>query len=104
MPTPARGEVWMVDLGLAQKVRPAVILSVGYSETDRALITVIPHTTKPRGSEFEIVVPVAFLSRGAFVAQSVTTIPVKWALRRIGQLAGEELSLVEDGVRRWLNL
>jgi mRNA-degrading endonuclease toxin of MazEF toxin-antitoxin module len=40
---PHRGEVWLVDLGLAQKIRPALILSTAYSDTDRALITVISH-------------------------------------------------------------
>jgi len=43
---PRRGEVWIVDLGLAQKTRPALILSEAYSDEDRALITVISHTTK----------------------------------------------------------
>ena len=99
MPTPARGEVWMVDLGLAQKVRPAVILSIAYSDIDRALVTVVPHSTKPRGSDFEIPVSVSFLKPGAFVVQGVTTIPVKWALRRIGQLSREQLSSIEDAVR-----
>ena len=27
---PRRGEVWLVDLGLAQKIRPALILSNAY--------------------------------------------------------------------------
>jgi hypothetical protein len=27
-----RGEIWLVDLGMAQKVRPAVVLSVAYLE------------------------------------------------------------------------
>ncbi|HEX7788451.1 MAG TPA: type II toxin-antitoxin system PemK/MazF family toxin, partial [Methylomirabilota bacterium] len=28
MAAPGRGEVWLVDLGLAAKVRPALVLSV----------------------------------------------------------------------------
>ena len=44
MRSPARGEVWLVDLGLAAKVRPALVLSVPVDETDRALTTGIPHT------------------------------------------------------------
>ena len=51
---PRRGEVWMVDLGMAQKTRPALILSIVSSDEDRALITVVPHTTTLRGSKFEI--------------------------------------------------
>ena len=101
---PRRGEVWMVDLGMAQKTRPALILSIGYSDDDRALVTVVSHTTSLRGSEFEISVPVPFLKLGAFTVQSLTTIPTRWALRRLGQLATEQLVPVEEGVRRWLGL
>ena len=63
---PRRGEVWVVDLGLAQKVRPALILNVPYQDADRALITVVSHSTALRGSEFEVAVDVPFLKRGAF--------------------------------------
>ena len=54
---PERGEVWQVDFGLTQKVRPALVVSVPYSDSDRALIGVIPHTTAMRGSQFEVPVP-----------------------------------------------
>ena len=101
---PQRGEVWMVDLGLAQKTRPALILSEPYSDKDRALITVISHTTKLRGSKFELPVSAPFLKPGAFVVQSVTTIPAKLALRRLGRLSNDYLRMIEDGVRRWLRL
>ena len=36
--TPSRGEVWLFDLGMAEKVRPALVVSVGYGDADRALI------------------------------------------------------------------
>jgi len=101
---PERGEVWMVDLGMAQKTRPALILSIGYSDDDRALVTVVSHTTTLRGSGFEIAVPAPFLKPGAFMVQSITTIPTRWALHRLGRLTTEHLASVEDGVRRWLGL
>jgi len=101
---PRRGEVWVVDLGLAQKTRPALILSTAYSDEDRALITVVAHTTKLRSSKFEASVSVPFLKPGAFVVQSITTIPAKLALRRLGTISAEQLKLIEDGVRRWLAL
>jgi hypothetical protein len=41
---PRRGEVWLVDLGMIEKVRPALILSGPCGENDRDIITVIPHT------------------------------------------------------------
>ena len=101
---PRRGEVWLVDLGMAQKTRPAVILNVPYGDTDRVVVTVVSHTTSLRESPFEIVVPVPFLREGAFAVQSVTTIPAKHALRRLGTLTAVQLAPIEEGVRQWLGL
>ena len=101
---PRRGEGWLADLGMAQKTRPAVILSVPHGDTDRVIVTVISHTTSLRGSPFEIAVPVPFLREGAFAVQSVTTIPVRHALRRLGSLTPEQLAPIEQGVRLWLGL
>jgi mRNA interferase MazF len=94
---PHRGEVWMVDLGMAQKTRPALILNIDYSDEDRALVTVVSHSTTLRGSQFEISVPVPFLETGAFMVQSVTTIPSRWALRRLGRLTPEQLESLSLG-------
>jgi mRNA interferase MazF len=64
MPTPQRGEVWLVDLGMTAKVRPAGVLSVPADDIDRALATLVPHTTSPRQSRFEIAASVPFLRAG----------------------------------------
>ena len=101
---PKRGEVWLVDLGLAQKTRPAVVLNVPYGDADRVVVTVVSHTTSLRSSPFEIAVRVPFLREGAFAVQSVTTIPTRHALRYIGHLSPEQLAPIEDGVRAWLGL
>ncbi len=55
---PKRGEVWQVDFGITQKVRPALVISIPYADEDRALIGVIPHFTSTRGSRFEVAVPI----------------------------------------------
>jgi mRNA interferase MazF len=34
-----RGEVWLIDLGLAAKTRPAVILSVPFQDNEKAVVT-----------------------------------------------------------------
>lgn len=52
--TAARGEFWLVDLGMAAKVRPALVVSVPADDADRALVTIVPHTTSLRASRFEI--------------------------------------------------
>ena len=48
MKPPVRGEVWRVDLGLAAKVRPALVLSIPPTDIERALVTLVPHTTSLR--------------------------------------------------------
>src|SRR2546430_6582354 len=59
-------EIWMVDLGMAAKVRPCLVISIGATEQDRALATVVPHTTSTRNSRFEVKLKVSFLREGAF--------------------------------------
>ena len=68
MNAPQRGEVWLVDLGMAAKVRPAVVISVPADDRDRALATLVPHTTSARSSRFEVAVGVPFLRAGVFDA------------------------------------
>jgi mRNA interferase MazF len=34
-----RGEIWMIDLGLAAKVRPCLVLSVAFRDDERAVVT-----------------------------------------------------------------
>src|SRR5947209_5226806 len=75
MKPPQRGEIWLVDLGLAAKVRPALVMSVPPSQSDRALVTLVPHTTSLRGSRFEVPFQVPFLRPGGFNAQGLITIP-----------------------------
>lgn len=102
--TPVRGEVWLFDLGMAEKVRPALVLSVSFGDRDRALITIVPHTTTLRGSEYEIAIPAAFLKPGAFLAQNIATYPTVRAIRRLGVLKKEQVDQISAGVLRWLGL
>lgn len=75
MNSPNRGEVWLVDLGFAAKIRPCLVLSVPALDEDRPLVTVVPHTTSQRRSRFEIEVKTSFLKKGAFDSQNLVTIP-----------------------------
>lgn len=104
MKAPARGEVWIVDLGLAAKVRPAVVLSVPPNDAERALVTLVPHTTSLRGSRFEVATKVAFLKPGAFDAQGLVTVPFPRLVRPIGHLKPHELAEVERAVCSWLGI
>ena len=100
--TPARGEVWLFDLGMAGKVRPALVVSVAYGDLDRALVTIVPHTTSQRGSQYEIAVGVVFLKPGAFLVQNVATYPNVRAIRKLGALNKEQFNVVFAGLLRWL--
>ena len=104
MKSPQRGEVWLVDLGMAAKVRPALAISVPADDIDRALVTLVPHTTSPRSSRFEVVVTVPFLRAGVFDAQNLITVPHAKLVRVLGKLSGVQLSSIERAVCLWLGL
>ena len=104
MATPSRGEVWLVDLGMAAKTRPCCVLSVRVADTERALATAIPHTTSARGTRFEVAVTSSFLRAGAFDAQNLVTVPHAKYLRRLGNLDDVQLEALENAVRQWLGL
>jgi mRNA interferase MazF len=101
---PTRGEVWLFDLGMAAKTRPVLIVSVAYSDADRAIVTVVPHTTQLRGSPFEIALHAPFLRPGAFLVQGISTYPKAWAIRKIGALTRDQMAMVMAGLRDWLGL
>ncbi len=104
MTRPERGEVWMVDLGLAAKVRPCLVLSIPIADEDRALVTLVPHTTSSRGSRFEVDAEVKFLRQGVFDAQNIITIPRSNLMRKLGKLSIRQMSDIEASVRSWLGL
>jgi mRNA interferase MazF len=104
MADPQRGEVWLVDLGLVAKVRPCLVVSVPIQEEDRALLTVLAHTTSPRGSRFEVRSSPPFLRSGVFDAQNIVTIPHAKLLRRLGRLSDNQFREVEKALSLWLGL
>lgn len=73
-----------MDLGLAAKIRPCLVLGVPTADEDRALVTVVPHTTSLRGTRFEVAASVRFLKSGAFDAQGIVTVPAVRLMRPLG--------------------
>ena len=99
----ARGEVWIVDLGMVAKIRPCLVLSIpSDDENDRVLTTLVPHTTSTRQSRFEIVIRTPFLKEGAFDTQNIITIPTIKLVRKLGKLTADQLSEVEVSIKHWL--
>ncbi|MGO9199587.1 MAG: hypothetical protein ACLQM8_03485 [Limisphaerales bacterium] len=50
MPFVDPGEVWMVDFGMAAKVRPALLLTGAPADDELDIVTVLLHTTALRGN------------------------------------------------------
>ena len=94
MPRPSPGEVWRVDLGLAAKVRPCLILSDHPADDELALMVVVPHTTAVRGNRWELAIPKPFLEPGVFHLQQVQPVSLPRLDRKLGALSPEEFKRV----------
>ena len=104
MPKARRGEIWRVDLGMAAKVRPVLILSVDYQDNERAVVTYVIRTTSLRGTQYEVAHQAVGMIPGAFDAQGLASIPDVKLERRLGAVDPETLQKVEDAVCAWLAL
>lgn len=104
MATPKRGEVWLIDLGYAGKRRPGLVMSVAFQDEDRAMVTIVSHTTSTRATPYEVPVNVRFLDSGAFDVQNVASISSAKIERKLGTLSNEQMELVENALRTWLGL
>jgi mRNA interferase MazF len=102
MPSANRSEVWLVDLGYVAKVRPCLALSILPNDSERAIVTLVVHTTSSRNSRFEVPSQVSFLKTGVFDAQNLVTIPTAKLLRRLGKLPADQMVAVENAVQSWL--
>lgn len=101
---PKRGEVWWADLGIAAKIRPVVVVSVAYSYGDYALITVVPHTTSPRGAAFEVDLTIPQLKHGAFNLQGILSVPPRVFERRVATLTSDQMARLEHGIKAWFGV
>jgi mRNA interferase MazF len=98
------GEIWRVDLGLAAKVRPALILSDYPADEDLALVVIVPHTTAVRGGRWEIGIDKPFLKPGVFHLQQIQPVPLVRFDARLGALTAEEFQIIAAALIRILNL
>ena len=102
MPVVKAGEVWMVDFGLAAKVRPALLLTGAPAEDELDVATTLLHTTALRGSRWELSIPKPFLKPGAFHLQQIQTVSTIKLERRLGALTEVEMNLVLDALAQRL--
>ena len=104
MPAINSGEVWMVDFGLAAKVRPALLLTGNPAAAELDLVTVLLHTTALRGNQWELSIPKPFLKPGAFHLQQIQSVSTVKLERRLGVLTEAEMNQVLDALAERLNI
>ena len=104
MPKASRGELWIADLGFVAKTRPVLIMSVGYRDDERAVVTCVIRTTSVRGTQYEVPHHSRGMPDGAFDAQGIASIPEVKLERRLGEVDAATLARVEKAVRSWLAL
>jgi mRNA interferase MazF len=100
------GEVWLVDFGLAAKVRPVVVLSVPQLTNARALLVVAPLTSQLRGlrGEVDIGNPRWLPKRSAVNVQGLASIDHSALEKKLGKLSQEQFEDVKAALRELLDL
>jgi len=98
------GDVWLVDLGMAGKVRPCLLLTGYPADDELALVTILPHTTALRGNQCEVSIPKPFLKKGAFHLQQIQSVPTARVLRHLGTLTAEEFAAMREQLAARLGL
>ena len=104
MPDARHGEIWTVDLGMAAKVRPCLLLTDFPEDNELALISVMPHTTSLRENRWELTIPKPFLKPGAFHLQQIQSVSVARLVRRLGAVTDNEWRQVQDKLRARFSL
>jgi mRNA interferase MazF len=94
---PRHGEVWLVDMGLAAKTRPAVVLIADQLNAPRTLIIHIPITRQNRGSELEVPLGhLPFLDPESVAnVQAIGSLPAVRFERRLGVVTEADLKKVK---------
>ena len=104
MPAVNRGEVWMIDFGMAAKVRPALLLTGNPASDELDLVTVLLHTTALRGNRWELNIPKPFLRPGAFHLQQIQTVSTVKLERKLGALTEGEMHRILDALAQRLGI
>ena len=105
MPAAKPGEIWMVDLGMAAKVRPCLILTAQPRNDELDVFTMVAHTTAVRGNRWEVPIPKLFLDPdGAFDVQRIATVASVKLERKLGELTVSEMDAMLDRLAERLGL
>jgi mRNA interferase MazF len=102
---PKPGEVYLVDLGMAAKVRPAVVVSRYDPDSPRALAVLVPLTTEYRGSDYEVPLgKLRFLTKESWAnTQGMMSIGHERLLRPLGSVTAAQLAGIKAALRYTLD-
>jgi mRNA interferase MazF len=103
-PTP--GELYLVDLGMVGKVRPAVVISREDPESPRALAICAPLTTQDRGSAYEVALgKLKFLDKESWInVQGLMSVGHEKLIRKLGRITTPQMEQVKAALRYALDL
>ncbi|MDB6039971.1 MAG: growth inhibitor [Verrucomicrobiales bacterium] len=103
----APGELYLIDLGMIGKVRPAVIVSREDANNGvRAVVICAPLTTQNRGSVYEVPLgKLKVLSKESCVnVQGLTSLGHEKLIRPLGRLTSPQFEAVKKALRFILDL
>ena len=104
MPAINRGDIWLIDFGMAAKVRPALLPTGNPADDELDLVTVLLHTTALRGNRWELSISKPFLRFGAFHLQQLQTVSSVRLERKLGAPTKEEMVRVSEALSARLDL
>ena len=108
MTPPKPGEVYWVNLGMAGKLRPLLVVSREDADAERALCVCVPLTTQIRGGAYEVPLPrVRWLpgaGEGVANVQGLTAVENHRLERRAGLFEKPVLGSVRDKIAWMLEL
>jgi mRNA interferase MazF len=98
---PKAGEVWMVDMGIAGKVRPAVVVLDERVSVERVLIVHVPVTSQNRGTALEVPLGhLRFLTPASTAnVQAIGSLPKTRFERKLGELPEADMNKIREALR-----
>jgi len=97
---PRHGEVWLADMGMAAKTRPAIVLIADNLNAPRSLVIHIPITKQNRGSELEVPLGhLPFLDKESVAnVQAIGSLPSVRFEKRLGVVPPADLEAVKKAL------
>jgi mRNA interferase MazF len=104
--SPKPGEIYLVDLGMAAKVRPAVVVSRHNPDSPRALALLVPLSTEYRNSNYEVPLgKLRFLTKASWAnTQGTMSVGHERLLRPLGSVTTAQLAQIKAALRYALDL